>query len=134
MAQTDYLLTMNNGNSTLTLTPYVASIVPSYQRRNVKTINAIDGTEYAFPQQRKRSVKVTFKPMTGAQLKALYDFLTYSQFVVWYTVTYRDPSYSTSQTVQAKMRVANEWETKYLLHSIDGNRYYAGFEMELREQ
>lgn len=135
MAQADYSLTMNNGLTTLVLTPYVASITPSYQRRNTKTITAIDGTEYSFQHTRKHHLKVAFKPMTGNQLKALYDFLTAVPRLVWYTVTYKCPTMGGASLNPApKMRIANEFETKFLLRSVDNNQYYAGFTLELREQ
>ena len=133
MALADYTLTLNNGSTTLTLSSYVASLTPGYQRRNVKSFVTVDGKEYAGSAKRKHVLKVAFKPMTGAQLKSVYDWIDALSDVVWYTVTYRDPT-NGGDTITKTMRIANEWETKFLLKSVDGNRYYAGFTMELREQ
>lgn len=84
--------------------------------------------------QRKHQIKIDFKPMSGSDLQDLYDFLTNAPWQVWYRVQYRDPTAGGSLITVQKMRIANEFETKYLLHSVDSERYYAGFSMELREQ
>jgi hypothetical protein len=138
MATTDYTLTMtmvsDAGNTTIDLSRHVAAITPSYQRRNVKTITAIDGSEYAYPSKRKHGIKVDFKPMRGADLQAFYNFLTANSWQVWYRVTYRDPSAGGDVITVEKMRISNEFETKFLIRSTDTHRYYAGFTLELREQ
>lgn len=138
MATTDYTLILSivydNTTVDIDLSTHVSAITPSYQRRNVKTITAIDGSEYAFPMPRKHQIKVDFKPMSGAALKDLYDFLADNPWQVWYRVQYRDPTAGSNIITVQKMRIANEFETRYLLHSVDTNRYYAGFSLELREQ
>lgn len=138
MALTDYTLIMtivsDGGNTTIDLSRHVSAITPSYQRRTVKAITAIDGTEYAYPSARKHGIKVDFKPMRGTDLEALYDFLTANNWQVWYRVQYRDPTAGGDIITVEKMRVANEFETKYLLKSVDTHRYYGGLTLELREQ
>jgi hypothetical protein len=138
MATTDYTLILSivfdNDTIDIDLSRHVAAITPSYQRRNVKSITAIDGSEYAFPMPRKHQLKVDFKPMRGTDLKALYAFLTDNPWQVWYRVKYRDPTEGGYIITVEKMRVANEFETRFLLKSTDTNRYYAGFTLELREQ
>jgi hypothetical protein len=139
MATTDYTLILSivydNDTIDIDLSKHVAAITPSYQRRNVKTITAIDGTEYSFPMPRKHHLKVDFKPMRGADLFALYSFLERNPWTVWYRVKYRDATVGGDYIITVeKMRVANEFETKFLLRTADTNRYYAGFTLELREQ
>lgn len=138
MATTDYTLILSIVQNTTTididLSTHVSAITPSYQRRNVKTVTAIDGSEYAFPMPRKHNLKVDFKPMSGADLQDLYDFLTTYDWQVWYRVQYRDPTSGGNVITVQKMRIANEFETKFLLKSVDTNRYYGGFSLELREQ
>jgi hypothetical protein len=144
MATSDYTLTLTalasqtgqTAQQTIDLSAYVATMAPSWQRRAVRTITAIDGTEYAFPASRKHGLTVTMKPMTGAQIRDLYAFLANTSSYVWYQVTYKAPtSTNADNTITVpKMRIANEFELAYLLKSVDGNRYYNGVTLELREQ
>jgi len=134
MAQTDYYLTLSNGSTTIDLTAYVARLEPALNRRGIRTLDALDGTEYVFPAPFKRTLNVTFKPMSGATLLRLYSFLTAYPSVMWYTVTYRDPSYSESNTHAVTMRITNDQQLRYLLKSVDSNRYYGGLKLEFKEQ
>ena len=124
------------GHSHLNLTPYVSAITPSYQRRSPKVITAIDGREYAFGYSRRHIVRVDFKPMTGAQLKRIYDYLDAAESLglVWFRVEYKCPTNGGGSVILDEMRIENDFEHKFLHTMIDDNKYYAGFQLVLREQ
>ena len=133
MALTDYTFTISDGTTTLDLSRYVAKLTPAYQRRTVKVVTAIDGTEYASAAQRKKQIKVDFKPMTGAQIQTLYTLIS-NPTRVWYTITYRDPVAGGDIVTVTNARIANEFELQYLCKGTDTYRYYSGLSLEMRAQ
>lgn len=90
-------------------------------------MTAIDGTEHGFARQRP-VVTVSFIPLTDTQTASLYA--TISSMDV--SCTYTDPYSGT--TTSGYMRVVTNLESVFGLSSIDGNRYYKGGEIMLRQR
>ena len=92
-----------------------------------ESVTTIDGTEYV-AVFRRPTVTFSLIPMTDSQINALYDILSNIQI----TVTYTDPNLG--QDATAVMRLATSLETVFGLRSIDGNRYYKGNSIILRQR
>ena len=80
------------------------------------TMTAIDGTEYYGKMIRRPSIYFSLRPLTDAETAA---------------VVYTDPDTDTDYT--AYMRFTSSISSAFGLRSIDGNRYYKGSEMCLRQ-
>jgi len=90
------------------------------------TMTAIDGTEYYGKMIRRPSIYFSLRPLTDAETAALYDTINGTN-----TVVYTDPDTDTDYT--AYMRFTSSISSAFGLRSIDGNRYYKGSEMCLRQ-
>ena len=90
-------------------------------------MTALDGTEHG--AARFRPV-LTFSliPLTDAQCDSLYDSLTGQDLYVTYTNPWFDDD------VTATMRLTTNFETMFGISSINGNRYYKGGTITLRQR
>lgn len=93
----------------------------------VDTVTTFDGTEHS--ATRTRAI-VTFSliPLTDAETNAFFTALSRSPAEVVYT----NPAYVGN--VVTTMNVASSLNSAFALRSIDGNRYYKGGEITLREK
>lgn len=89
-------------------------------------VTTMDGTEHVH-QRRRPSITFSLVPLTGAEIKSLYDCLKTATVSVYYTDTY------TNNTVTATMRVETELSHIFALDSVSGYRYYKGTEISLRQ-
>lgn len=98
-----------------------------YETEYQETMTAIDGTEYGKAWHRP-VISFSLYPLTDAQSKALYDELKKPSVVVSYT----DPHINSTST--ATMRLTTNIEAVFGLRSVDGNRYYKGGTITLRQR
>ena len=91
------------------------------------TITAIDGTEYGYARRRP-TVSFSLLPLTDQQSAELYSNMLSMNVLCQYT----DPYLGTVTT--ASMRVITSLESAFGLRSIDGNRYYKGRVITLRQR
>ena len=91
------------------------------------TLTTMDGTEHT-AEYRRPSVLFSLQPLTEEQSDDLYDILS----GINVSVVYTDP-YIGDET-SATMRVTTPLESSFGLKSIDGNRYYKGSVITLRQR
>ena len=92
-----------------------------------ESVTTIDGTEYT-ASYRRPVVTFSLIPLNDEQTADLYTAL--SQIIV--EVTYTDPYLGREAT--AVMRVASSLDSEFGIKSINGNRYYKGGEITLRQR
>lgn len=92
-----------------------------------ESVTTIDGTEYT-ASYRRPVVIFSLIPLSDEQTADLYTDL--SQIIV--EVTYTDPYLGREAT--AIMRVASSLDSQFGIKSINGNRYYKGGEITLRQR
>lgn len=99
----------------------------SYDFEYPNIVTTLDGTEH-FGAIRKRPI-ITFslRPLTAAENAALYSAISTASTLV----TYTDPHANTDYT--AYMRFDGSAEAKFALSSVDGNKYYKGGSLTLRQ-
>ena len=91
------------------------------------TMTAIDGTEYGWARRRP-IVTFSLVPLTDAQTAVLYNTIQSMEVSCEYTDPYR------GATSTGTMRVMSGLESVFGLRSADGNRYYKGTEITLRQR
>ena len=89
-------------------------------------ITTMDGTEHVYKRKRP-SIEFSLIPLTDAEVQTLYNCLTSHSISVEYTNPY------TNSNVTANMRVTTNLINTFGLRSIDGNRYYRGTTITLRQ-
>ena len=89
-------------------------------------VTTMDGTEHVH-QRRRPSITFSLVPLTGAEIKSLYDCLKNNTVTVRYLDTY------TNNNITAVMRVETELSHIFALDSVTGFRYYKGTEITLRQ-
>lgn len=89
-------------------------------------VTTMDGTEHVY-QRKRPSITFSLIPLTGAEIKSLYDCLKNTTVTVRYTDTY------TNSNTTAVMRVETELSHIFALDSVSGYRYYKGTEIVLRQ-
>lgn len=92
-----------------------------------KMVTALDGTEYT-AQFRRPVLTFSLIPLTDAQTADLYEILSGINVEVIYT----DPYFDTDK--YAIMRVTTNFESVFGLRSVNGNRYYKGNPITLRQR
>lgn len=90
------------------------------------SVTAIDGTEY-FAVRRRPTINFTLIPLSDAQAQEVYDVLS----GIIADAEYTDP-YLGERI--ASMRVSTNLEAAFGLRSVDGNRYYKGGIITLRQR
>lgn len=116
-------LTFNGFN----LAPWLSTLNVTHEVETAKTITTIDGEEYA-ATRRRAVVTFTLIPMTEAQTNAVYEALSAMEGLT----VYRDPMTDTDRVVD--MRVASDIGAAFAAKSCDGNRYYKGMTITLRQK
>lgn len=106
---------------------FLSTYTVSYETEYENVITTLNGTEYGVPRYRP-VLTVSFIPLTEAQSAALYTVLNTGTVTVLYTDTYKN----TNRT--ASMRVTSNLESQFGLSSINGNRYYKGGSIILRQR
>ena len=99
----------------------------TYEVEFASTITAINGTEYGKPKFRP-IITFSLIPLTDAQSAALFNAVKGSSVSVQYT----DPNFNATRT--ASMKIASNLDSAFGLRSVDGNRYYKGGEIVLRQR
>lgn len=118
----DVTLTINDVDFSGWLSTYTVS----HEVEVGTAITAIDGTEYTSTRIRP-AVNFTLIPMAESDIATAYNVLS----AVNVSVVYTDPNLG-SQT--AVMRVTSNLEQVFGLRSVDGNRYYKGGTVTLRQR
>lgn len=118
----DVTFTINNVDWSTKLSTYSVIVDNEYP----VVITTMDGTEHVYKRKRP-SIQFSLVPLTDAEVKSLYDCLVSHSVSVQYTDPY------TNTDVTANMRVVSNLLTSFGLRSVDGNRYYKGTEITLRQ-
>ncbi len=105
--------------------PLLSTYSVDYNVEEICSVTTMDGAEHV--RSRKRPV-ITFSliPLTDEQCAALYTALS----GINVTVQYTDPNQGVRT---ASMRVSSSIKSAFRLRSIDGNRYYKGDKITLRQ-
>ena len=119
----DIVFRINNVDYSHLLSKFNVTIETEYPH----TMTAIDGTEYGYAMNRP-TVTFSLIPLTDAQTAEFYANIASMNVICEYTDPYRN------RTVSSTMRVMTSLESVFGLKSIDGNRYYKGTEITLRQR
>lgn len=119
----DIVFKLNNVDYSQLLSMYSVVIETEYD----EVIRTLNGTEYGSPRFRP-TVVFSLIPLTEAQSAALFGILKNGNI----TVTYSDTA--SNETRTSTMRLASNVESVFGLSSIDGNRYYKGSAITLRQR
>lgn len=119
----DITLTFNG----VDLSGYLSTYAVTHEVETADSVVALDGTEYV-ATRRRPVVSFSFLPITDAQAATIYAAL--SDIVA--SATYTDPN--SNSDVTATMRVASNIDKVFCLKSTDGNRYYKGGTITLRQR
>lgn len=98
-----------------------------YEKEEYLNVTTMDGTEHVRYRLRP-TLTVSFIPMTDADAASLFSMLRQTSVVV----TYTDPYQNGVRT--ASMTATGDFEAAFGLRSIDGNRYYKGGTITLRQR
>lgn len=107
--------------------PYLSTYKVTHEIEIADSVTTMDGTEHV-AVRRRPSITFTLVPITDAQAASLYTALS----AVMGTATYTDPNIG--ESVSAYMRVTSNIERVFGLRSVDGNRYYKGGAITLRQR
>ena len=91
------------------------------------TMTALDGTEHVATRVRP-SITFTLLPMSSTDVAAVYAALK----VITAEANYTDPNLGTTNL--ATMRVTTPLSAVFGLKSVDGNVYYKGGEITMRQR
>ena len=91
-----------------------------------ETVTTLDGTEYS-ASFRRPIVSFSLMPLNDEQTAELYSYLS----AITVEATYTDPHLG--REAVAVMRVTSNLESEFGIKSVDGNRYYKGGEITLRQ-
>ena len=119
----DIIFKLNNVDYSQLLSTYSVVIETEYEA----VIKTLDGTEYGVAKHRP-TVIFSLIPLTETQSAALYNILKLGNINVTYTDT------ASNTTVTAVMRLVSNIESVFGLKSINGNRYYKGNAITLRQR
>lgn len=112
---------------TMDLSDLLSTYNVDYEVEYQQLMTALDGTEHGAPRYRP-VVRFSLIPLTDAQSALLYTALSSMSSNVTYTDTFRNTN------ITADMRVDGNLQSKFGLRSIDGNRYYKGGTITLRQR
>ena len=106
---------------------YLSTYKVTHEVEVADSITAIDGTEY-FATRRRPVIEFSLLPLSDAQTASIYAALS----AIAANATYTDPYINNNVT--ATMRVTSNLESAFALSSVDGNRYYKGGTITLRQR
>ncbi len=109
------------------LAPYLSTYKVSHAVEQAGKITTLDGTEHV-ALRRRPTIQFSLIPLTDAQATSIYTALA----VGIASTTYTDPNRSGNST--GEMYVASNIEEQFGLTSVDGNRYYKGGTITLRQR
>lgn len=118
----DVTLTFNNYN----FSPLLSTYKCYHSSETTKSMIAIDGTEYVASNERP-VVEFSLVPLSDAKAQEVYQALS----AIVANTSYTDPYRGDSTGV---MRVSSNLNATFGLRSIDGNRYYKGGVIVLRQR
>lgn len=119
----DVTLTFNG----VDFSDYLSTYTVTHEIETADSVVSLNGTEYV-ATRRRPVVSFSFVPLSDAQAASIYTALS----AVIASATYTDPSVNTDVT--ATMRVASNIDKVFCLKSEDGNRYYKGGTITLRQR
>lgn len=118
----DVTFKLNNVNFSPKLSTYEVVVETEYP----VTFTTMDGTEHVYKRNRP-SITFSLIPLTDAEVQSLYSCLSGRTVSVNYTNPY------TNTDVTATMRLTTNLLHIFGLRSVDGNRYYKGTQISLRQ-
>lgn len=118
----DIVFTINGTDYSGLLSTYSVA----YEYEYPEVLKTMDGTEHYGKVYKRPSISFSLLPLTDAQCAAFYALILGTN-----TVSYTDPEQG--QTMTAYMRFTSNVEHTFGLRSVDGNRYYKGGTMTLRQ-
>lgn len=118
----DVTLTFNGYN----FSPLLSTYKCYHAVETTKSVVSIDGTEYVSSNERP-VIEFSLVPLSDAQAQAVYQALS----AITANAAYTDPYRGESTGV---MRVSSNLSATFGLRSIDGNRYYKGGVIVLRQR
>jgi len=107
--------------------PYLSTYEVKYALEEADSMVAMDGTEYVATRKRP-VIEFSLIPLTDAQSAAIYSALS----VPTASASYTNPNMGRDAT--AVMRLASDINRVFGLRSVDGNRYYKGGTITLRQR
>ena len=117
----DVTFKINNTDYSSLLSKYSVE----YSVEKVKSVTTMDGTEHVTARKRP-VVSFSLIPLTDAQCATLYTALSSLNV----TVKFTDPNYGVREST---MRVTSSIKNTFGLKSTNGNRYYKGGTITLRQ-
>jgi len=108
------------------LAPYLSTFSVVHERETVESLITMDGTEHVATRVRP-TIRFSLIPLTDAQSQNIYTALSTGTASTSYTDTYIGERTAT-------MRVASSLESVFGIRSVDGNRYYKGGAIVLRQR
>ena len=106
--------------------PKLSTYAVSCEFEYTSIITTLDGTEHVGKVNKRPSIIFSLMPLTDEESADLYEAITSVC-----TVIYTDPHMGQDYT--ASMRFVGSIESRFGLRSVDGNRYYKGGTMTLRQ-
>lgn len=119
----DVNLTFNGFN----FSPYLSTYKVTHEVEVSDSVTTMDGTEH-FATRKRPTITFKLIPVSDATAASMYSALS----AIIGEATYTDP-YLGNATI-ASMRVTSKIEQTFGLRSIDGNRYYKGGAITLRQR
>lgn len=98
-----------------------------HERELLTSLITMDGTDHSVYKLRP-SIQFSLRPLTDSETAVLYQELVNLEFTVLYT----DPNFG--EDVTAEMQLASSLESVFGLKSVNGNRYYKGSTIVLRQK
>lgn len=109
------------------ISPYLSTYDARAEVVYSDVVETMDGTEHAVKKRIRYAITAGLIPMTASEIAPLYAAIDAGII----SVTFTDEN--TNTTRNANMRVTSNIGAAFALHSITGNNYYKGAELELRE-
>lgn len=108
------------------LSGYLSTYTVNIEREAHETITTMDGTEHV-TEFRRPTITFSFRPLTDLESSLVYSCLSSGRI----PVTYTNPSFNADAS--DTFRVTTPLQSMFGLRSIDGNRYYKGGQITLRQ-
>lgn len=118
----DITFTLNGTDYSALLSTYTVTM----EHTTPVNVLTLDGTEHVYERNRP-IINFTLIPLNDSQTASLWATLRSTPISVTYTNTYL------GSDITAQMRVSSNLESAFGIKSIDGNRYYKGNTITLRQ-